>query len=80
VGFDSNLLYEFDIDLGTILINTTINDYSLSKFSKINFPNKIITGLSKENDLVFINYYDGRMEMNFTELATINGIILDKNL
>jgi hypothetical protein len=40
----------------------------------------LITGISKDNDLIFINYYTRKMELNFTNCTTSLLIFYDKNI
>ncbi len=75
VVFDYKTIYELDIKLGTILKNTSFNDYYLSWNSAINFPNKLIIAFSKDGDLLLIDYYNSKMELNFTDFLLKNGII-----
>ncbi len=83
--FNQKIVYEIDVDLGNILVKTFISNYTLNfdfflkLIPEINFPNKLITGFSSDNDLVFINYYTGKMELNFTNCTTTMGISFDKN-
>jgi hypothetical protein len=60
--------------------NTSINEYFLHSVSKINFPNKLIIAFSKNDDLLLIDYYNSKMELNFTEILTNNGIIYDRDV
>ena len=80
LGFDSNIVYEIDVDVGRILVYTNISNFSILSISRINFPNKLITGFSKDNDLIFINYYTSKIELNFTNCTTSLGISYDRNI
>ena len=80
VFFDHSQLYEIDIDLGKVLVDTTFSDFQMLYHSNINFPNKLITGRSRNDDLLFINYYTSKMELNFTNCTTSLGISYDRNI
>ncbi len=78
VGFSQNYIYEIEIESGTILTNTSIIDFSIFYDARIQFSNKLITGYSNLQDLVLINYYTGKIELNFTECSEKYEIPFDK--
>ena len=71
--FDKKNIYEIDINLGTIVKNSSLNNYFLSSLSIINFPNKLIAAFSDNDDLLLIDYYNSKMEINFTEICENEG-------
>ncbi len=78
---NNNIIYEIDINLGALVKNTTLNNnYMLTWRSIINFPNKLISAFSYNDDLLLIDYYNSKMELNFTEILTINGIDYDSKV
>jgi hypothetical protein len=61
-----------------IVKNTSFSYYTLSPLSEINFPNKLIIGFSNNYDILLIDYYNGKIELNLTEIFANNGIIYDR--
>jgi hypothetical protein len=72
-------VYEFSLDSGTLLNNITFYNYILNDYLVIVcFNNKLITTRTEEN-LLFLNYYNSKLEINFTESVKNIGIEFDQN-
>jgi hypothetical protein len=62
------------------LKNTTFNNFQIYEHvTNVCFKNKLIT-TKKEYDLIFLNYYNNKLEINFTESVKNMGIEYDRNL
>ncbi len=72
-------MYEFNLDTASLLKNNTFNNFVLDDYLAIVcFNNKLITTRNEEN-LLFLNYYNSKMEINFTESVKNLGIEFDQN-